>query len=1205
MLKNIRLHLDADDEKQAELELQLSEKIQHQYKRNVQAFRANIPSLLPLITNIQTQNVALFCNKFGEHNIVDYGVGRTLYGLDPQQEIQQQVKLHTEHCRFIDFTAAADESGTTDETVSSQLQQLPAYQQYQQQPTLPAEVDVLVVLGLGLGEHIRRLMSAHKIKHLVIYEPESQYFQCSALITDWANILQTAAINGTAIYLQVGKDGRNIIADLDELSEHYAFNGFYVYQHYNHPIFNALANTLASKSWQQIKRDGISFDYSQEAVNYLPNWTQSVELSEFTDVDPKNDPQFKANLQAFKKYVPNIYQEFKDYVAKVWLPVSNTEGEINVIKKDSLTCWYGDSPKTECIVNFDNFDKHPNKDGLVLGYKGTKLKHYTHYRFVNETEQLLNEVEEEQGQLPEVIKSLIMFGVGSGYQIEHLLEIHKVEKLFLCEPNRDFFYASLFAIDWQQVLETVDKTDGRIYFNIGDDGSNLFRDLLNQFYSIGPYILASTYFYQSYYNATLVQAIAQLREQLQVVISMGEYYDHARFGIAQTSEVINRDYSLLTSKPAKKLSFDNKSVPVFMVGNGPSLDSAIAAIKEWQDQAIIVSCGTSLQVLYKNGIVPDFHAEIEQNRATFDWCCRVGDFDYLKKISLLSCNGIHPDTCDLFKDVYVAFKEGESSTTSALHILGEGKFEKLKFAFPTVSNFVMNLFTSMQFNQLYLIGIDLGFFDNKQHHSKQSGYYNADGDELYDYAAKNNTAMVVPGNFRKTVFTKHEFKVSKAIIEQSLASAKVECFNCSDGAKIVGSIPLQLDYMLITASPEQKDAAIAAITEQAFIKSNQEHDYAQRFEAKFSPQRLEFELGKMIERVAMPVETIADAEGLIESQKSMLFASYQEGKSLLFYLLYGTVNYANAVFSKLLSASGNEQNCIEQFNHAKAMWLNTLQVIYDDYINVPGALDYSGSFFARRELALINIKAIDSFVLCDYPESSREQLIKRTQTRLPIGTPIMNLSELSDSKVSEAKRMLVLLTEKLRHTIEVKLGKYIGFCNKQNSIQLLMADTEVETFKQLSQQHPDIEMSLIYALDKIASEQDVAAFMEGQKPYLLNALLAVWLGKCSYTIGKFRVIIPKLQFVDGGNAQENSYLTKLESNFGEIEEYIEFSEYIALPRRGVDLAECLLDGIGNRGRYVKGRIQLKSIIGRPLTRTQASSIRTLIKNGTIAMADDR
>merc|ERR1711975_122901 len=102
----------------------------------------------------------------------------------------------------------------------------------------------------------------------------------------------------------------------------------------------------------------------------------------------------------------------------------------------------------------------------------------------------------------------------------------------------------------------------------------------------------------------------------------------------------------------------------FMVGNGPSIDASIDTIKEYQDKAIIISCGTALQVLHRYGIKPDFHAEIEQNRSTYDWAKSIYDDEYLKNVDLMSCNGIHPDTAELYRNIFLAFKEGESSSIS-------------------------------------------------------------------------------------------------------------------------------------------------------------------------------------------------------------------------------------------------------------------------------------------------------------------------------------------------------------------------------------------------------------------------------------------------------------------------------------------------------------------------------------------------------------
>ncbi|WP_339724850.1 6-hydroxymethylpterin diphosphokinase MptE-like protein [uncultured Paraglaciecola sp.] len=951
MLKNIRLHLSKDEQEQALLDEKLAAHILTTHNGNINTFQRNIPSLLPYVQNVDLANYSIFINKYAENNIVDYGMGRTFYGFHPEAEVLEQIDRVEQHCPHVVLQAPLSSHGEHASHIK-RIEDLESVKLRNQQQPMPYEIECLVVLGCGLGIHLSHLLKQHKIKNLLIYEPELQYFQCSVMATSWQDIFTLAKQHDTAIFLQLEKDGRDLIQDINELVQHCGITHFHLYKHYNHEVFDSLYKDLTERSWNDIADGGFKISSQESYLDFVPNWTPNIDLDRQTLLTSPNK-MLSNNLSAFKKYFPDIYKEYKDYTPQKWLPISNSTGEVNLVKIDSLQSWYGESPKQDCTQNFDNFNEQPNKDGLVLGYKGTKLAHYIHYQFVKETEELLKEAEEEVGALPNNVPSIIMFGLGVGYQLEKLLEEHTVEKLFICEPNPDFFYASLFAIDWQKLFETVENSETRIYLNIGDDGSNLFRDLLSQFYAIGPYLLNSTYFYQSYYNASLNSAISQLREQLQVVISMGEYFDHAYYGIAHTKEGMRRKIPILTANPASKLSYDDKEVPIFIVGNGPSLDSSIDAIKEWQGQAIVVSCGTTLQALHRHGITPDFHAEIEQNRSTFDWAVLIGDLDYLKKITLISCNGIHPDTCDLYKDVLIAFKEGESSTVSALSVLGRQNFEVLQNSFPTVSNFVCDLFSTIGFTSIYLIGVDLGFVDVKHHHSKLSGYYQQDGQETYDYTDSANTSLIVPGNFRPKVNTKHEFKVSRQIIEQvTSGKPKDQAFyNCSDGAKIQGTLPLRPDELLIMASKPQQAKALDKLKTVIFSNKDLGH-YIQRFNQIFSQQVLMEELKAFEILLKNKVRHKDELEKIINKQKEMLFSSYKNGNSLLFYYLYGTVNYTNAVFVKLglntelLKPDSTVHKCIDLW----ALKINEISnILIDDNVN----FDLSHFNLRKREKALL------------------------------------------------------------------------------------------------------------------------------------------------------------------------------------------------------------------------------------------------------------
>jgi len=1146
MLKNIRLHIEKDEQRQAELDEKLAKQIIETHSSNINAFQRNIPSLLGYVQNTDLANYSVFVNKYGESNIVDYGMGRTFYGFHPEEEVLEQLSRIEQHCPEVVFQSNISHH-ENDSKKPLSIETLESAKLKNQQAPMPYEIECLVVLGCGLGIHLSHLLKQHKIKNLLIYEPELQYFQCSVMTTSWQDIFTLAKVHNTAIFLQLEKDGRDLIKDVNELKQHYAVSSFHLYKHYNHQVFDSLHKDLSERSWSEIENSGFKLKSKESYLDFLPSWTPNIDLATHSLLSAPND-RLTNNLKTFKQYFPDIYKEYKNYRPKKWLPVTNSKGEVNLVKIDSLDSWYGESPMQDCTLNFENFNEQPNKDGLILGYRGTKLAHYIHYQFVKETEELLKQAEEEVGALPDKIPSIIMFGLGVGYQLEQLLDEHTVEKLFICEPNPDFFYASLFAIDWQNIFETVEKSESRIYLNIGDDGTNLFRDLLSQFYAIGPYILNSTYFYQSYYNASLNSAISQLREQLQVVISMGEYFDHAYYGIAHTKEGMRRKIPVLASNPASKLNYDDKEVPIFIVGNGPSLDSSIEAIKEWQGQAIIVSCGTTLQALHRHGITPDFHAEIEQNRSTFDWAVLIGDLDYLKNITLISCNGIHPDTCDLYKDVMIAFKEGESSTVSALNVLGRENFTTLLNAFPTVSNFAIDLFSTIGFTSIYLIGVDLGFVDVKHHHSKSSGYYQEDGKETYDFTESANTSLIVLGNFRPTVNTKHEFKVSRQVIEQVTTGKPKgqEFYNCSDGAKIQGALPIRPDELLIVATEFQKSQAIEKLNSTVF-SSNGLVDYVENFENMFSKELLIKELDAFETLLEKKLNSKDDVENIINKQKELLFASYKDGKSLLFYYLYGTVNYANAVLTKTLYSQTSHSFTPLFFNKIRKKWVRTFHEI-SSIITQTHMDDFDTSSFrgASRELVSLKLNATRErlLVVTDSAEF-RDSILLAVESRYNWLTPL-------DILTPEE-------TRHYQHNPSYSLY-YVRQENKNNIIKgsattLMISDT-ADT--------PNIDNNSLTYISILKNRST--------ENYLLTmALIAL---KISQSTHKCALIIPKSKTTgtSGRYRKQLQYAAK-----HELIAY-NYPMYVCLYQKNSVTSEMLLSRNGSRGKKILTKLQMKHLI---------------------------
>ncbi|MAJ70889.1 MAG: DUF115 domain-containing protein [Alteromonadaceae bacterium TMED7] len=1126
MLKDILLHLHPDESEQIAVERRCSAAIDLNIRQNLNAFKRIIPSVYHRLQHEDNVSAAIMCNRFGELNIVEYQSGQVVYGLSPRREIDAQLSAFVKKPVHIQlFSAQADTSDS--QNANYDLARIcPVYAHRENNSPLPEKVSVLVVFGVGLGHHIETLIEDYDIDHLVLYEPSLDYFRASMSATSWKRILEVAGRKNCAIYFQIEEDGSNLYADIQELQEHTGIDELYLYRHYNTDVFNQVEQVLCQEGWSGLAEWSKPKTPSASIINYLPPWSPQIDPAGWHQ-DALNKARFERNLDAFKKFFPALYKEFKDYQPTHWAPLASAEAQVNLFHKASGNGFYGQSPQQEAEETFEYFATRPNKDGLVLGYKGKKLRSYTHYQMVRKVEDILADTSSEIGELPEKIKSMILFGLGAGYQLERLYDDYEIEKLFICEPNRDFFYASLYAIDWSGILDKIDKNKCRIYINIGDDGSHLIQDLLRQFHSVGPYILANTFFYQGYFNAALISAIVQLREQLQVIIAMGDYYDHSRFGITHTKWALEQGFPLLVNNAGQQLSWDERNIPVFMVGNGPSLDKLLPLLKEVQDKAIVISCGTALQTLHRNNIVPDFHAEIEANRSTYDWAMRVGDLDYVKQITLISCNGMHPDTCRLYKDTFLALKEGESATVAVTELYKKNKsFACLKFAYPTVANFVADFITQLGLKQVYLAGIDLGFIDPEKHHSQTSGYYRENGKEHYSYQENNDTSILIEGNFRPLVKTKYEFKVSKRVLEQAFGNA-ADVYNLNDGAKIKGASPLKEENVIVVTSAQAKSRCVAKIKSSCFKRLDPE-GFTTKFNKRYQLPVLCQELEQFVQFVDKPIEKREQAEDFIDLQRDILVASFGKSRSLLFYTLNGTLNFINSALTKVLHVA-HDETMLASFNALREVWLDTLNEILAMSRYDAEGLDYISSIsHGRREYAL-------------------ELFLADKQIQQPADTAPVWQNAIADV----CKRLSIQGNDEDKHALPVLFNEQI-FTRPES--QALRVVTDFSMLDKLRAEQP--EFAVVYL--PVDYAKPLVSFS-------CNPITALKVAIVSLPVlnGRFRLILPKLFIDESCQAITDSIDT---DSLSDMLCY-EATDYIALTTETLPLDEQVTVA-GDRCRFI-------------------------------------
>jgi len=458
MQNDIRIHLAANEQQQSDIEIKHASALQKRFQANLAAFARCIPNIANTIQTRGLISKSIFVDKNGCTNIVDVASGTSFYHFDVDNEIAKQCEQLSLHSVLLDVQA---NSASTPKYLNS-FDDFTRYTNTLNEQLLSSQIDALVVFGLGKATHVQALIEQSQAPHVLIYEHNWEYFLCSLYCTDWYLILEQAERHQRQLYFQVGQSEFSLQEDIAELIE----------------VFD-VRNTLFFKHYK-----------FQE---WIPAWTPSFCVSNWQRASSDSE-RFTANFE-------NIATTYKDYQSEVWEPIVHRQtGQVNLFNKKHNTIHMTEQVRTQAEAICTHFKRYPNQDGLIFGYESDKLKHYLHNTFIRRANTILINQKNEKGALPEQVKALILFGIENGYVLESLLDSTEIDNVFLCEPNPDFFYASMFAIDWAKILQNIDENEKRIYLNVGEAGTAIYTDLNKQFLTVGAHLLADAYFFQTYEN---------------------------------------------------------------------------------------------------------------------------------------------------------------------------------------------------------------------------------------------------------------------------------------------------------------------------------------------------------------------------------------------------------------------------------------------------------------------------------------------------------------------------------------------------------------------------------------------------------------------------------------------------------------------------------------------------------------------------------
>ena len=291
--------------------------------------------------------------------------------------------------------------------------------------------------------------------------------------------------------------------------------------------------------------------------------------------------RFANNMAAFKKYLPDIYERFKDFKPSEPLEfICTSNGIPNLFFPDRNEFFYKTyNPVELCNAQVDLvLERSPFKqlkysvDHEILGQ--------IHHRYLNEIVRFQEE-HVEPNPTPLLTNSCpicIVVGVGLGYHIGHLYERIEVGNMILIEPNADLFYASLHAFDWANLLTFISENHRGIYLMVGQTKEEVFEDM-NAFYERHGRMFAGFLWNIVHYRSPEInEIVSRITEDYERTYATLGFYDDHLFAVSHgMNHIKNKTHfvSRLTELPEKW-----RCTPCCVVGNGPSLSHDLPFLRK-------------------------------------------------------------------------------------------------------------------------------------------------------------------------------------------------------------------------------------------------------------------------------------------------------------------------------------------------------------------------------------------------------------------------------------------------------------------------------------------------------------------------------------------------------------------------------------------------------------------------------------------------
>lgn len=384
------------------------------------------------------------------------------------------------------------------------------------------------------------------------------------------------------------------------------------------------------------------------------------------------------------------------------------------------------------------------------------------------------------------VPSVVFLGVGLGLHIDEITKNTDIVNAIIYEPDPEFFALSMFVVDWQEIWERFEKQGYSLTFVISsnNNSSEHVRILENEMKKSLPLHPDFTVFLSHRNNISNIETFKGVRDRLPTINANADNFDRQIDHLNQELHNLQKGSPVL--RPLRNHFIDK---PIVIVGSGPSLDHRVESLKSQRNNIVLMSAGTGLRVLLRNGLEPDFHVELDSDFIIYEILSNSG-LRSDNNVTLFAKSTVNPRVTELFPRSFLFF----NADTNNVRFWGfDGA---ISGASPTCTNAAASLAVNLGFRSIFFAGSDYGFFSDQKDHSEDSVYGDPGNSEFIKRfqvaAGRRHELLEVESVWGGKICTRQDYLFAKIRVEDLIRAYRKSdnpphFYSISDGARIEGT----------------------------------------------------------------------------------------------------------------------------------------------------------------------------------------------------------------------------------------------------------------------------------------------------------------------------------------------------------------------------------------------------------------------------------